>query len=42
MSVCDSGDAKLDAAVNSWLKHDKVCRNQKNKQIICGKFQVEG
>ncbi|XP_063893505.1 phosphopentomutase [Helicoverpa armigera] len=23
MSVCDSGDAKLDAAVNSWLKHDK-------------------
>ncbi|XP_028162865.1 LOW QUALITY PROTEIN: uncharacterized protein LOC114354594 [Ostrinia furnacalis] len=23
MSVCDSGDAKLDAAVNTWLKHDK-------------------
>ncbi|KAJ8721282.1 hypothetical protein PYW07_002057 [Mythimna separata] len=30
MSVCDSGDAKLDAAVNSWLKHDKnpITRNE--------------
>lgn len=24
MSVCDSGDVKLDAAVNNWLKLDKV------------------
>ncbi|CAG9785791.1 unnamed protein product [Diatraea saccharalis] len=23
MTVCNSGDLKLDAAVNSWLKHDK-------------------
>ncbi|KAJ0175808.1 hypothetical protein K1T71_008967 [Dendrolimus kikuchii] len=23
MSICNSGDVKLDAAVNNWLKHDK-------------------
>lgn len=36
MSVCNSGDVKLDAAVNAWLKHDKVNR------IFCFKTERPG
>ena len=27
MVLCDSGDSKLDTAVNGWLKHDKASNN---------------
>lgn len=40
MSVCDSGDVKLDAAVNNWLKLDKnpTTRNEVFEDISNGRW----